>query len=129
MAADSSSGADISVGPPEGDERFDLCILANGVHWPPLGQALTRLWQHLDAGGVMVVDDVFLDDTPGSADLALDWLTHGGLAFQTLAETTRALTELGGEVETLTPPGNAATPGPWRCVLARKAAAAQERME
>ncbi|GGU63164.1 AMP-binding protein [Streptomyces daghestanicus] len=94
----------VTTGPdlPHGDA--DVCVVANSVHDPAGGARLAPLLRTLKPGGRLLVDDVFLpsgapDGEPGEgAELALDWLTHGGTRWPTLAALTAALTEAGADL-------------------------------
>ncbi|MER7487008.1 AMP-binding protein [Streptomyces sp. NPDC126497] len=94
----------ITTGPelPQGDA--DVCVVANSVHDPAGGARLAPLLRTLKPGGLLLVDDVFLpsgtpDGAPGEgAELALDWLTHGGTRWPTLAALTAALADAGADL-------------------------------
>ncbi|GFH38242.1 AMP-binding protein [Streptomyces pacificus] len=100
----------ITTGPdlPHGDA--DICVVANSIHDPAGGARLAPLLRTLKPGGGLLVDDVFLPSgtpgTPGTpggepgegAELALDWLTHGGTRWPTLAALTDALAEAGADL-------------------------------
>ncbi|GAA3009893.1 AMP-binding protein [Streptomyces fulvorobeus] len=94
----------ITTGPelPSGDA--DACVVANGIHDPTGGARLAPLLRTLKPGGRLLVDDLFLpsgtpDGEPGEgAELALDWLTHGGTHWPTLAALTAGLTEAGADL-------------------------------
>lgn len=95
---------DISWDPPEG--TYDLCIAANIIHGPAPGDDLAWLWSRLRPGGRLVIDDIFLPAVGADAEIGLDWLTHGGLAFRTAQELKEALEQLSGEVSRASPPGD-----------------------
>ncbi|MFF1509641.1 AMP-binding protein [Streptomyces sp. NPDC058326] len=94
----------ITTGPelPSGDA--DGCVVANGIHDPAGGACLAPLLRTLKPGGRLLVDDVFLpsgtaDGEPGEgAELALDWLTHGGTHWPSVAALTAGLTEAGADL-------------------------------
>ncbi|GAA0911493.1 AMP-binding protein [Streptomyces thermoalcalitolerans] len=94
----------VTTGPelPHGDA--DVCVIANSVHDPAGGARLVPLLRTLKPGGLLLVDDVFLpsgtpDGEPGEgAELALDWLTHGGIRWPTLAAFTAALADAGADL-------------------------------
>lgn len=83
--------------PPEG--CFDACVVANGIHGPYPAHDLGWLLSRLRPGGVLLIDDVFLPplDRPGG-EIALDWLTHGGLAWPRATDLIQAINAAGGRV-------------------------------
>ncbi|ALK08133.1 AMP-binding protein [Blastochloris viridis] len=106
-----------AAAPPAGGP-FDAIVLFNGLRWVP--DRLAELAATLSAGGTLLIDELFLEDDDASAEFALDWITHGGPAFLTLAELTAALADLGLEVEVkAVPRSTAADTIQARLVLAR----------
>ncbi|MET9401505.1 AMP-binding protein [Kitasatospora sp. NPDC002965] len=99
----------VTVGPHPPRGGADLCVVANAVHDPASGARLTELLETLRPGGRLLVDDVFLPsagdpataaapDLAGGAELALDWLTHGGTDWPTLDALAAGLAEAGADV-------------------------------
>jgi long-chain acyl-CoA synthetase len=89
--------ADITGSPPAGE--FDLCVVANGIHGPHPGDDLAWLLAMPRRGGAILIDDVFLPDEGGQgAELGLDWLTHGGIAWPHARELCASLASAGWEV-------------------------------
>ncbi|NCP12242.1 MAG: long-chain fatty acid--CoA ligase [Sphingomonadales bacterium] len=72
--------AAIAAGP------YDAIVLRNALRSRGVAAQLGRLTACLAPRGTLLIDDLFLTDEAATADFALDWLTHGGLALQTLAE-------------------------------------------
>lgn len=93
----------VSVGPDLPAAAADACVVANAVHHLDAGGALDRVVSALKPEAKLLVDDVFLPDgaEPGvacGAELGLDWITHGGLAWSTVGALKTALAEAGAEV-------------------------------
>lgn len=92
----------VTVGPqlPAG---ADGCVVANAVHHLDTAEALGALVGGLKPAAKLLVDDLFLpgDGQPGptrGAELGLDWLTHGGLAWTTVDALRTGLAEAGAEI-------------------------------
>ena len=79
----------------EGD-GFDVVIVCNAVHLPGPGSDLRLLARSLRPGGRLLIDDVFMDGPDAlHREARLDWLTHGGLAWQTEADLVLGLAKVG----------------------------------
>lgn len=87
-------------------ETFDFVVVANGIHGPAPGGDLAAVLARVAPGGTLVVDDLFLPEDGAAASIALDWLTHGGVAFPMLADLLRALSLAGWPAETLSVPAD-----------------------
>jgi hypothetical protein len=81
--------------------RVGLAVLANAVHWPGAVDKLTELWARLEPEGILVVDDLFLSEGAGSADIAIDWMTHGGLSCVDATGVHDFLVDIGADVRTM----------------------------
>jgi long-chain acyl-CoA synthetase len=75
----------------------DVCVIANAVHGPDPGGDLAAVAETLRPGGRVLIDDVFLPDSGSGAamELGLDWLTHGGTAWSSVAQLSTGIAELG----------------------------------
>ena len=82
-----------------GRDEFDVIVLDNAVHCALVVASLAALVEHLDEGGAVVVDDLFLERA--RADIAVDWLTHGDVFHPTLASIDATFQSLGFTGETL----------------------------
>jgi hypothetical protein len=109
--------ARVEQGPPGQGERFDACVIFNAIHWPAAARHLELLLACVGTAGALLVDDIFLGDDAASGEFALDWLTHGGLAFQTADELCERLGALGFSTEIAEVPGSAHA----KHVIARRA--------
>jgi hypothetical protein len=97
----------VTVGPRPPARAFDLCVVTNAVHGPGPSADLGWLLDRLAPGGVLLIDDLFLPDSGPGAELGLDWLTHGGMAWPRLPDLEAAITAAGGvtlRTVRLTPP-------------------------
>jgi long-chain acyl-CoA synthetase len=91
----------VDVADPDGVDAqdFDGCVVANAVHGPGCGADIGWLLDRVGQGAPVLVDDLFIDRERGrGAELALDWLTHGGLAWPTVADLQAGMRALGGTV-------------------------------
>ncbi|MFE6869833.1 AMP-binding protein [Kitasatospora sp. NPDC057692] len=110
-AAVEQGRATVGPRPPRG--TADLVVVANAIHDPGSGARLGELLELLRPGGRLLVDDVFLPpvapsgdrsaagpapDLAGGAELALDWLTHGGTDWPTLDALAAGLAEAGADI-------------------------------
>lgn len=113
----------VTTGPGLPSGEADLCVVANSVHDASSGALLSALLATLRPGGLLLVDDVFLPsggpgaDQAGGAELALDWLTHGGTAWTTVEALTAGLAEAGADVVRHLP----FEPSPCHLVIAKEA--------
>lgn len=116
----------VSTGPALPVGRADVCVISNAVHDPASGALLSTVLAALRPGGLLLVDDVFLPSgKPGGGDtgpaagaeLALDWLTHGGTAWTTVEALTTGLAEAGADVVRHLP----FDPSPCHLVIAKEA--------
>ncbi|MFF3893778.1 AMP-binding protein [Streptomyces sp. NPDC001812] len=105
--AEAVAAGRVSTGPGLPVGRADFCVISNAVHDPASGALLSAVLAALKPGGLLLVDDVFLpsgrpdaeDTGPASgAELALDWLTHGGTAWTSVEALTTGLAEAGADV-------------------------------
>ncbi|MEU7865578.1 AMP-binding protein [Dactylosporangium sp. NPDC049140] len=94
---------------PEPDERFDVVVVSNAVHLSDAGSDLAGLAARLTPGGRLLFDDVFLAVDGGIPGVVrLDWLTHGGLYWPTVAALERGLARVGLSVRRAVPTGTPA---------------------
>ncbi|MDJ0462515.1 AMP-binding protein [Streptomyces sp. H27-C3] len=107
----------VTTGPGLPSGEADLCVVANSVHDASLGALLSALLATLRPGGLLLVDDVFLPSGGPGAELALDWLTHGGTAWTTVEALTAGLAEAGADVVRHLP----FEPSPCHLVIAKEA--------
>jgi long-chain acyl-CoA synthetase len=76
-----------------GHNDFDLIIFDNAVHDRQIRIHLSQIIDCLAEGGAIVIDELFLDEGPGSA-IGIDWLTHGGMGYPTQECVDKALEDL-----------------------------------
>lgn len=87
-------------------DAYDFVVVANGIHGPAPGGNLEWLLARVVPGGTLLVDDLFLPEDGTAAEIALDWLTHGGIAYPMLAELLQALSQAGWRAKTLPTPAD-----------------------
>jgi long-chain acyl-CoA synthetase len=118
----------VTTGPGLPYGEADLCVVANSVHDASSGALLSTLLATLRPGGLLLVDDIFLPaggpgtggsgtGGTGGAELALDWLTHGGTEWTTVGALTAGLAEAGADIVRHLP----FEPSPCHLVLAKEA--------
>ena len=83
------------------DSVIDLAVFVNAVHWPGSRARLDDAWRRLAVGGVLIIDDVFFNQRSEAASLCIDWITHGGLAFQRKEDLHEYLCRLGADANCL----------------------------
>jgi SAM-dependent methyltransferase len=110
----------VVLGAPDRDEAYDAAVIFNAIHGAEVAGRLASVVRLLRPGGRLLVDDLFLGPDGLSAELGIDWLSHGGAALQTVEEVRGALERLGVRVEVLEVPGSAHA----RLVLAHREEAA-----
>lgn len=105
----------IAVGPAGGGlaeplppAAYDAVVVVNAVRFPPVADRIGEIAAALVPGGTLLIDDLFFDGTTESADFAIDWLTHGGSAFFTIAELIEHLAGYGLDATAIPIPGIAA---------------------
>lgn len=80
---------------------YRACVVTDAVHGPAPADDLTWLADLLRPGGLLIVDDLFLDDLVlddvGGA-MAVEWLARGALSWWTLAELQSGLESVGATV-------------------------------
>ena len=84
------------------DQEFDTCVLSNSIHSLQNHIALNELIKHLSPNGRLLIDDIFYSKTKErDMEIAIDWLTHGGIDFIYIEELEALLNDLGLKYETL----------------------------
>jgi hypothetical protein len=85
-----------------GGESIDLALFARSLHWPDSGKVFREIFGRLEqVQGRIVIDDIFLDNSVETAEMAIDWLSHASLSFADAGGFEQFATTLGARFSPL----------------------------